>query len=47
MEKSKRNQVSHEQYQWRAMNLGNCNPIDEVKWSDFVEAGHGEEVWEI
>lgn len=26
--------------------IENCNPIDEVKWSDFVEAGHGEEVWE-
>ncbi|MGN9126020.1 hypothetical protein ACTM97_06340 [Oliverpabstia intestinalis] len=24
--------------------IENCNPIDEVKWSDFVEAGHGEEV---
>ena len=26
--------------------IENCNPIDEVKWSDFVEAGHGEEVEE-
>lgn len=24
--------------------IENCNPIDEVKWSDSVEAGHGEEV---
>ena len=23
--------------------IENCNPVDEVKWSDFVEAGHGEE----
>ena len=26
--------------------IENCNPVDEVKWSYFVEAGHGEEVWE-
>lgn len=26
--------------------IENCNPVDEVKWSDFVEAGHGEEVEE-
>lgn len=24
--------------------IENCNPINEVKWSDFVEVVHGEEV---
>ena len=23
--------------------IENCNTIDEVKWSDFLEAGNGEE----
>lgn len=24
--------------------IENCNPVHEVKWSDFVEVVHGEEV---
>lgn len=26
--------------------IENCNPVDEVKWSDFLEVVYGEEVEE-